>query len=425
MLKNIIIKIYNLVIMALLPFLFIRLLVKSLKSKPYRLRLAERLGIFKAPNFKDSIWVHAVSVGEIIAATPIIQKIQEKLAGQNIVVTCTTPAGSYMANKLFGKFNNILHVYFPFDVNFAINNFFKKTKPKLLIILEKEIWPNLIVNCSNNNIPIIIANAQMSNRSFRRYGLVRPLIAWILQKIAFISAQTKFDAYKFKKFLGNKLDIIAINGNTKFDSVIQNIKSNITTITRPTWIAASTHPGEEELIIKAHQIILNTIPDVLLILAPRHIERCSNIVNIIKNNSQDINISIRSQQSIKIPEGHVYLADSLGELNLLYSMSNVAFVGGSLVPFIGGHNVLEPAALSVPIIVGPYTANCKQIVTKLELARGLFVVKNHEELAEIIIKLLNNNNLREQIGANSRNFLYKQTGASDKIVDKCLELCVN
>ena len=237
MAKNIAIKIYNVIFIILLPLLFLRLLLKSIKLKTYRFRWNERLGIFSSPQLNNSIWIHAVSVGEIMAAMPIIQKLQTMLPNNNIVVTCTTPAGSYVLEKTLSK--QIFHVYFPFDINFAINNFLSRIKPKLLIILEKEIWPNLMFNCYTNNIPIIIANAQVSNKSFYRYSLIKSLMSSWLKNITCICAQTKFDAYKFKKLINNNsINNIIVAGNTKFDLATKIKKS---AILRPTWIAASTH----------------------------------------------------------------------------------------------------------------------------------------------------------------------------------------
>ena len=417
MAKNIAIKIYNVIFIILLPLLFLRLLLKSIKLKTYRFRWNERLGIFSSPQLNNSIWIHAVSVGEIMAAMPIIQKLQTMLPNNNIVVTCTTPAGSYVLEKTLSK--QIFHVYFPFDINFAINNFLSRIKPKLLIILEKEIWPNLMFNCYTNNIPIIIANAQVSNKSFYRYSLIKSLMSSWLKNITCICAQTKFDAYKFKKLINNNsINNIIVAGNTKFDLATKIKKS---AILRPTWIAASTHPGEEELILQAHQIILNKIPEALLILVPRHSERCQDITKKIK----EINFIKRSKQNnLNIPNGYVYLVDTVGELSLFYSKSQVAFVGGSLVS-IGGHNVLEPAALSLPIIVGPYTANCKQIVFRMKMTNGLFVIKNPQELSEIIIQLLINKDLCEKTGLNAKTFLDSHGGASDKIVELVVSSLLN
>lgn len=434
---NITSKIYNLFFILLLPFVFLRLLIKSLRSKAYRFRLQERLGIFIAPpKNTNNIWVHAVSVGEIIAAIPIIKKIQEKLPNVSIILTCTTPAGSDIIKKKLS--DTVFHVYFPLDANFAIKNFLTKINPKLLIIIEKEIWPNIILNCHKNNIPIIVANAQVSNKSFYRYALIKPLIRSWLTKIMFICAQTKFDAYKFKKLTDpSSTKNVMVTGNSKFDLAWQNSCPNTPIAStkvsansidpgtqRPIWIAASTHHGEEDSILEAHRIILKNIPNALLILVPRHPERSSAIIKNLT--SLNFTFKLRSnQQTLLDPniQEQVYLIDSIGELNLLYTISQAAFVGGSLVP-IGCHNVLEPASHAIPIATGPYTENCKQIAFRMKLANGLIVIKNSQELALIIMQWLMDENLRTTIGQNAKNYLYNQVGASEKIAHLVAEaLC--
>lgn len=410
---NIIIKIYNILFIIFLPVLFLRLLIKSLKLPEYRLRWRERLGLLPLIRLDNVVWIHAVSVGEIMAALPVAQNMQHFLPNSNIIFTCTTPAGSQiLANK------KITHFYLPFDISFIIKHFLARLKPKLLILMEKEIWPNIIYNCYKKNIPIIVANAQLSNRSLRKYLLISYLIKDLLNKIKYIFAQTRFDSYKFNKVLNNNINII-IMGNTKFDNALYiNKKTNIA-ISRPVWIAASTHPGEEELILQAHKIILTKIPEALLILVPRHKERCLDIVQQIK----EFNVTMRSkcEYNAITKNSQIYLVDSIGELILFYSMSQVAFVGGSLVP-IGGHNVLEPAALKVPIIVGPYTISCKQIVANMKYANGLLVVHNPKELAAVVIKLLSDPKLCKQMGENANKFLDSQTGASYKIAELAADL---
>lgn len=428
MLSNITRKIYNLLLTILLPLLFLRLLIKSIKLAAYRQRWLERLGIFTVPagyKHSNNIWIHAVSVGEIIASIPIIQKIQAQLPNFSIVLTCTTPAGSAIIKRILA--NQVFHVYFPFDVNFAIKNFLTTIQPKLLIIIEKEIWPNVILNCANNNIPVIIANAQLSNKSLRRYLLIKFLIRSCLRQITFICAQTKFDVYKLKKLLGSKKpDNITVTGNSKFDLAWQNscnksFVSENRKINHPIWIAASTHPIEEQLVLEAHKLILQRLPNTLLILAPRHTERSKEIAK----NLADLNFTfkVHSHGSIllaanvnSIISNQIYLLDTIGELNALYSISQAAFVGGSLVP-IGGHNVLEPASFGIPVAIGPYTANCQEIVFRIKLAQGLIKVKNAKDLSEIITQWLQDDNLRTTMGQNAKNYLYNQIGASDKIVN--------
>lgn len=421
MLIYIIRKIYNLLFIILLPFLFLKFFIKSLKLPAYRARLLERLGIFSIPipNNNNNIWIHAVSVGEFMSSIPIIQAIQKKIPNACIVVTCTTPTGSSMIQKIKKKLSmNLIHIYFPLDIDCVIKNFLTRIKPKLLIIIEKEIWPNIIFNCHKNNIPIIIANAQLSNKSFYKYKLIKPLIAACLNKITFICTQTTFDTFKLKKLNANGNNII-LTGNSKFDIAWQNSYNNINkkNINQLIWIAASTHPIEEQIILEAHKAILQKIPNALLILAPRHPERSQNIAKFLA--SLNFTFIIHSKKSILSDpnsniNAQIYLVDSIGELNMLYGISQAAFVGGSLVP-IGGHNVLEPASHAIPIAIGPYTANCQQIVFRLKLANGLVKINNAQELSKIIIQWLTDANIRKSMGNNAKNYLYNETGASEKI----------
>lgn len=414
MFKNILIKIYNILFIILLPILFLRLLIKSLKLTAYRLRWLERLGVLPVIKLDNVVWIHAVSVGEIMAALPIAQNVRHFLPNSNIIFTCTTPAGSQiLANK------KIIHFYLPFDINCVIKHFLSRLQPKLLILMEKEIWPNIIYNCYKKNIPVILANAQLSNRSLRKYLLIKYLINDLLKKIKYIFAQTKFDSYKFNKILNNNTNNIIVMGNTKFDNALYISKQSKIITSRPVWIAASTHPGEEELILQAHKEILTKIPEALLILVPRHTERSLDILQQFKT----LNVTLRSkcEYNAIAKSSQVYLVDSIGELILFYSMSQVAFVGGSLVP-IGGHNVLEPAALAVPVIVGPYTISCKQIVAKMKYVNGLLVVQNTKELSAIVIKLLSDPKLCKQMGENAKNFLDSQMGASYKIAELAADL---
>lgn len=434
---------YNFIFILLLPFLLLKLLLfNSIKTKAYRERLLERLGYFALPKeYNDpnqtNIWIHAVSVGEIISCLPIISQIKKTVPNALITLTCTTPAGSEIIKKKLA--NQVFHIYFPFDISFSIKNFLKKIKPKLLILIEKELWPNTILHCGRNNIPIILANAQLSKKSFYGYLFIKPLISYCLKKINFICAQTKFDGYKLNKLISPSCsrDVaknnIIIAGNTKFDAALENIQkfasANANKPNNFVWIAASTHPGEEEIILKAHKLVLQKIPNAILILAPRHIVRCKDLEKILKDlnlkfivHSQYLNkTNPFDEKELKLKttpqnQQEVYLLDTIGELNKLYSISMAAFVGGSLVPMIGGHNVLEPASFSIPIAVGPYTSNCKEIVFRMKSSDALVSITNAQDLSSTIINWLTNDSLRIKIGTNAKNYLYKQTGASELIV---------
>lgn len=430
----IIIQLYNLIFILILPIVLLKFLYKSIKLKAYKERLNERLGIFnfknKIPQSTCNIWIHAVSVGEIMASIPMIKKLKSQLPEVDILFTCTTPRGSEIIQQKLAEL--VVHVYFPLDISFAINNFLITFKPKILIILEKELWPNLIWHCNKNKIFIIIVNAQLSNRSYKKYLLIKPLIKPLLSTIYKICAQTKFDAYKFKQltFKENHHNIITI-GNIKFDinasttTSTSIINTSVNNIVDPVWIAASTHPIEEDLILEAHKLILAKLVNTVLILVPRHPERINFIIkSILKSNFTYQQHSLYSSCIFLRPifNSQVYVVDTIGELNKFYQISQVAFVGGSLVPHIGGHNVLEPAMAALPIIVGPYTTNCQQIITNLKFHNGLKIVKSAQQLATQILVWLNNKKLRLDIGNNAKNYLIAQTGATDRIVKIILNL---
>lgn len=425
---SIIINLYNLIFILLLPALLLRFFLKSLKLKAYKHRLTERLGVFKVKEqltSKCNVWIHAVSVGEIMAAIPIIKKIKSKFPASNIILTCTTPRGSEIIQQKLTDL--VLHVYLPFDISFAIENFLNKFNPKLLILIEKELWPNLIWHCNLNRIPIIIANAQLSNKSFKRYLLFKPLMQRLLSNVYCICTQTGFDTYKFKQLISEaNYDKIITTGNIKFDlateilNFTQPVMESIEAINHQEnliWIAASTHPIEEKVILQAHKLILSKLPTAVLILAPRHPER----INLIIKDVLQLNFTYQqhSVQSIFITprfNAQIYIVDSIGELNKFYQISQVAFVGGSLIPNIGGHNVLEAAAFAKPIIVGPYTANCQKIVSQLKAHNGLKIINNAEELAIQVLDWVSDINLCLKIGENAKNYLIKEAGVVDKII---------
>jgi 3-deoxy-D-manno-octulosonic-acid transferase len=429
-------QLYNLLLVLCLPIVFCRLYLKSLKLPAYRARWAERLGIFKPQlSFQGGIWIHGASVGEIMAAIPIVDNIRQQLPDFPITITCVTPFGS---DTVQNKFSNVFHVYCPLDANFAIKNFLNKTKPKLLIIIEKELWPNLINNCHTNNIPIVMANAQISNKSFSRYLLIKPLISHCLQQIAYFATQTKFDAYKIKRLINYRQpnnhphNNIQTIGSSKFDFAVQNIISNanrqntnLEQNNRPIWIAASTHPVEEDYILAAHRELLTKIPNALLILVPRHPNRAPQISQQVIN--LGFTVKIHSQDPTAIYQAsstiveQIYLVDTIGELNALYQLSQAAFVGGSLIDH-GCHNVIEPAALAIPIAVGPYVTNCQHVVFQLKLANGLITVKNSQQLLTILTKWLTNEQLRVTMGINAKNYLFNQCGASKKIAQIAIDL---
>jgi len=397
--------IYNILFYLLIPFILLRLLWRSLKSPGYRKRWNERFGFFAIPkNYQHGIIIHAASVGETIAAVPLIRQIQKTYPDLPITITNMTVTGSHQVKKSFQ--DSVFHVYVPYDLPDVVQRFFNKTKPKMLIIMETELWPNLLYYARVKQIPILLANARLSKKSARGYAKIKNFTARMLQNITQIAAQSQPDADRFIK-LGMPQDRIDITGNIKFDldlspsieeagkSLRQQLGAN-----RLVWIAASTHEGEEEIILNAFKQIKNKISDALLILVPRHPERFAPVATLCKK--QGYKIILRSSNESCNATTDIFLGDTMGELMKFYAAADVAFVGGSFVS-IGGHNFLEPAILTLPIISGPHVFNFTDIARLLTEKHALTLVKNAAELAEQIITFFDDPTLRQEFGANAKS----------------------
>ena len=407
---------YTLVLYITLPLVFLRLLWRSLRVPAYRQRWLERLGIFNFEHkTKNCIWVHAVSVGEVVAAIPVINALQARYPELSITVTTTTPTGSQRVMQSLGK--TVTHVYLPYDLPWALNNFIRRVTPKILLILETELWPNLINSCHGKNIPIIIVNARLSAKSFAGYFKIKFLVSKILQQVTKVAAQSEADAERFKQ-LGidkNKLQVI---GNLKFDVQIpvaqqqagKNLKLSLNN--RLVWVAASTHAGEEEQIILAYKQVKTKFANCLLILIPRHPERFNEVAKLLEKN-QLTYIKRSSGLSCSLDTA-VLLGDTMGEMNIFYAAADVAFVGGSLVN-LGGHNVLEPAALGVPIITGIHMSNFQEITNKLLAGKAICIINNYQELADKIIDWFINDESRKYIGAQGQAVIAQNRGALDRV----------
>lgn len=415
---------YTILLTLATPFILLRLFWRSTRQKAYRQRIIERFAFYPALKNQQSLWIHAVSVGETHAAFPLIKFLVQHYPQFKILVTTTTPTGSAEILKQFG--NQVLHYYTPYDLPSIINRFLKKMRPRLCIIMETELWPNLLYYSHKKNIPILLANARLSEKSFRGYKKISSLVRDMLNCFTTVAAQSAEDGERFLK-LGLIKNKLLITGNIKFDtSMPANLSENAQALRahwqqRPAWIAASTHEGEEELILQAHKKILQHFPNALLILVPRHPERFNKVANLCR---ADFSIARRSEHQLPEDNTQIYLGDTMGELRLLYAASDVAFVGGSLVP-IGGHNPIEPALLNLPIINGPHFHNFKMITTQIELAGGLKIIHNTEELAQWVVSLLQDPNLRQHYGENARKLCLSHSGALQLLcgwVEKQLKL---
>lgn len=407
-------QLYNALLLILLPFILVRLFLKSLKISAYRKRIAERFG-FVTTQHKESIWVHAVSFGELMAAIPLIRQLQKQFPDNNIVVTTMTITGSQLAQKIFNQ--DIFHCYCPYDYPFAIKRFLKNIRPTLLILMETEIWPNWLFYCGKQRIPIMLANAKLSENSFKGYQRFSFFLKPLLSAITFIAAQSKQDAERFKR-LGIAEEKIKIFGNLKFDLSLptalfeqaKHWRTQSQCQNRSIFIAASTHDGEEKVILDAFQLLKKQLPDLLLMIAPRHPERFEEVAKLCSHYSN--HVVHRRHHEFATQETDIFIVDTMGELLLFYAISNVAFVGGSLVN-IGGHNLLEAAACGIPTITGKYMQN-QFIHQQMQQLQTTFTVNDQFELTKIVAELLQNETLRANIRDKNITFIEHNRGVLQK-----------
>ncbi len=407
-------RLYNIISWLILPFAFMRLYYRGRKAPAYRLRWKERLGY--APfELKKCIWIHAVSLGETIAATPLIKQLQQRYPNQPILVTNMTPTGSAQTQKTFS--NTVHNCYLPYDVPSCLKRFLRRVNPAMLIIMETELWPNLMHYTSQRNIPIILANARLSARSAKGYGKFRKTTASLLNQFSHIAAQYQADGDRYLA-LGLNPEKLVITGSIKFDiTPAADLESKAQTLkntwgNRPVWIAGSTHESEEEIMLAAHRTILKQYPTALLILVPRHPERFATVNTLC--NKQGFNTATRSSGELCTPETTLFLGDTLGDLMLLYATADVAFVGGSFI-MLGGHNVLEPAALGKPGLTGPNFFNFMDITQKLISAEAVWQVNSADELAQRVSQLFGDADLRQRMGQNGLNLVAQNRGALAKL----------
>ena len=408
---------YTLAMYLATPLMLLRLLARGMRSRPYRRRWPERFGIFESPGFHGSLWIHAVSVGEVNAAAPLIRALRTDYANAPLVITTVTPTGSARVHQLFG--NSVFHVYLPYDLPFAVDRFLRQVRPRLALIVETEIWPNLYFACQQRGIPLMIVNARLSRRSLRGYRPLRALARSALRCVRLIAAQSRSDAARYR-LLGADPQQIVVTGNMKFDMPIPvNAVADGAAmraswgVQRPVWIAASTHDGEELAVLDAHRRVMQDLPDALLLLAPRHPERFRLVEHVVRG--RGFSVTTRSAQGSPTTEHQVFIIDAMGQLMPYFAAADVAFIGGSLVP-IGGHNVLEPAALSTPVLVGPHTFNFEAITLSLIQHQGAGRVTDSAQLAESVLQLLHDPLQRERMGHAALEVFERERGAVQRVM---------
>jgi 3-deoxy-D-manno-octulosonic-acid transferase len=406
-----------LLIRCAVPFAYAGILWRALSDRQYCRGLSERLG-FGATLSAPSIWLHAVSLGEMSAAAPLLRALRLRFPEIPLVVTTATPAGRARAAALFEGDADIR--FLPYDTPGSVKRFLARTRAIAAIIMETELWPNLLCECERRGIPVLLASARLSTKSVLRYRRFGSLFAGVFSKNLLVAAQSAEDAERFKS-IGAAAERTLIVGNVKFDvgvdaGVVQAGRALRTAYagTRPVWIAGSTHAGEEEQLIDAHAALLESMPNAVLLLVPRHRDRFASVAELLAR--RGVKFARRSrmasgEEAPQLPgESPVLLVDTIGELATLYASADVAFVGGSLVA-VGGHNLLEPAALGLPVLTGPSHFNGKEIAQQL-LARGAALeVQNAQDLAAVLQRLLAAPEMREKIGIIGKEIIAANRGS--------------
>tara|TARA_B100001287_G_scaffold152645_1_gene128484 strand:- start:1665 stop:2951 length:1287 start_codon:yes stop_codon:yes gene_type:complete len=410
---------YHTLTYILLPFLIFFWLVKSLSNKSYLDRITQRFGYGYPKLNSGSIWIHAVSVGEVQASIPLVNELKHHYPQKDVIITTVTPTGSLQVKNIFK--GTVKTSYIPFETNFAIKNFFNSINPSVALIMETELWPNLYRECGTRGIPLILVSARISAKSLVNYKRFLPLFRDTLSHGILIAAQSQIDADRFLA-LGASEDRTWIMGNIKFDfklpdEILTKAKNHRSKIfpRRQIWIAASTHDHEEEIILEAHKKISKKIENVLLILVPRHPERFVKISQILKEDKWKYS---KKSDDHDIPEScQVLLIDTIGELLFFYACSDVAFVGGSLLP-VGGHNLLEPAAIGLPIITGVHTFNQKEMTDRLAQANALRITHNANSLSSDVIFFLTNAEESKNAGQRGKLIVESNKGAIKSLMKR-------
>lgn len=419
---------YSGLLSILTPLAFARLWWKGRANPAYRERWGERLG--RIPDLPDRprLWVHAVSVGEVIAAAPLVRAWQARHPDWAVLVTTTTPTGSAQVHRLFG--DAIEHAYLPFDLPGAVRRFLMHARPTLGVIMETELWPNLFAEADRQGILLILANARLSERSMRGYAKVRGLVRPTLGHLRLLAARGAEDAARFLALGAEPKRVVAL-GNLKFElevaaDALERGQAWRAALGRgrPVWIAASTHPGEDEPVLAAHRMVLATHPDALLLLAPRHPERADEVARLIMAQGFEAvrrsRLPPSSQSALLGREGKrpdVLLIDTLGELMEFYAASDVAFVGGSLVPH-GGHNPLEPAALGLPVLTGPHVHNFSEVFAAMRIQGAAREVMDANALGMAAAELLGDATLRRSMGEAGTALIARHRGALERLIER-------
>jgi len=410
--------VYSILVAICMPFVLLKLWFRGFKAPEYRTRRLERLGFFKRPDVAQDIWVHAVSVGELLAAEPIIRELQRRYPDKRVAVTTMTPTSSELLYKLFG--DSVFHVYAPYDFPLFVRAFLKRIRPSFVIIMETELWPNMIHGARALGCPVVLANARLSERSARGYKRLLPMVGWLFNSLHLVLCQFASDAERFKS-LGIDSDRIRVTGSLKFDIELDETLSEQGRTIRASlpdsqcvWVAASTHEGEDALVLAVHAELKKALPDLQLILVPRHPERFGSAHALARE--AGFTVGRYSEQAVLRANDDVYVLDAMGKLMSFYAASDAVFIGGSFAE-IGGHNPIEPGALGKPMLIGPHYFNFEMICNEFIESGALQSVDDSKALEAKLMQLIQDRDEASSRGLAALAVVERNTGATSRVVD--------
>lgn len=412
-------SVYTALLYVFAPMVLAGTALRGLRDPAYRDRLSERLGFTRvfANAAVGPLWIHAVSVGEVQAAAPLVRALLKKYPRHSLLITTATPTGAQRVRALFGE--SVRHAYLPYDLPGAVRRFLNRVQPSLAIVMEREIWPNLFRECERRAIPILLASARISQRSAHRHRQFAALFREALSGNVIVAAQTAQDADRYRSIGAQR---VLVTGNVKFDIEVPQAAREAGEKLRaeqlgdrPVWVAGSTHDGEEQQLLAAHRLVLAQRPDALLVLVPRHPNRFDAVRSWLK--AEQIDFAARSRNEAVTTTTRVWLADTLGELMAFYAAADITFVGGSLITTVGGHNLLEPAVLQRPILVGPYNFNAPDIAQLMIESGAARQVDSAEQLAVAILELYASPAARADMGARANAIVTENRGALKRVME--------
>ncbi|MGI9247422.1 MAG: lipid IV(A) 3-deoxy-D-manno-octulosonic acid transferase [Woeseiaceae bacterium] len=403
---------YSAAIYLLVVWALAHLFWRGIHHTPYLRRWHERFGFVKPVNSEDVIWVHAVSVGEVRTVSRLVEFLKDEYPDSKILITTMTPTGSAQVRQTHG--DSVLHCFAPYDLPGSVRRFLDRVRPRLAFVIETEFWPNILRMCEERSIPTLLLNVRVSPKSFRGYSLFPRFMRVMLGRPSVMAAQSEDDASRLLA-LGAPAARVEVTGNLKFDvnppralrETAMKLRSRWGK-SRPVWIAASTHDGEETKVLEAFRALRKSHPDTLLVVVPRHPERFVNVAKICRRSGYKV--ALHSETHAELPDTDILVGDTMGELAGMYGAADVAFVGGSLVRH-GGHNLVEAMAVGTPVVFGPHVFNFEQSSrTALEYGAAE-QVRDPDELAATVKEYLDNAELRERAADAAKRVIEESRGS--------------